>query len=227
VANTHPEAVASEVAFRRVPGIANGRIEQVIGSIVASGTVRAPSNRSAQTATTETKKNVKEEIMRKVLLLGASALLFASVVIDEASAQRGMGGGFRGGGFGGGFRGGGFGGGFRAGNISGFRGGFAGGGFRAANIGGWRGAGWAGRPIGWGGAGWAGRRVAWGGGWGWNRGWGWRRGWGWGWPVAAGVGLGVGLATAGYYSSCWRWDGWTWVNVCYAPAYYGDGYPYY
>ena len=130
--------------------------------------------------------------MKKLLLLGASALLFASLVVDEASAQRGMGGGFRGG--------------------------FAGGGFRAANVGGFRGAGWAGRPVGWGG--WGGRRVGWGG-------WGWRRGWGWGWPVAAGVGLGVGLATAGYYGSCWRWDGWTWVNVCYTPSYYSYGYPSY
>jgi len=162
--------------------------------------------------------NEEEMKMKKLLLLGASALLFASLVVDEASAQRGMGGGFRGGGFGGGgFRGGFGGGGFRAANIGGgFRGGFAGGGFRAANVGGFRGAGWAGRPVGWGG--WGGRRVGWGG-------WGWRRGWGW--PVAAGVGLGVGLATAGYYGSCWRWDGWTWVNVCYAPAYYGYGYPYY
>src|SRR5215213_3052792 len=63
--------------------------------------------------------------MKKILLLGASALLFASVVVDEASAQRGFGGGgFRGGG---GFGGGGFRGGFGGG---GFRGGFGGGGFR-------------------------------------------------------------------------------------------------
>jgi hypothetical protein len=55
--------------------------------------------------------------------------------------------------------------------------------------------------------------VGW-GGWGWrDRGWGW----GWGWPVAAGVALGV--AAAG--SSCWAWNGFTWVNVCHAP------YPYY
>jgi hypothetical protein len=154
--------------------------------------------------------NEEEIKMKKLLLLGASALLFASLVVDEASAQRGMGGGFRGGGFGGGgFRGGFGGGGFRAANIGGgFRGGFAGGGFRAANVGGFRGAGWGGRRVGWGG-------------------WGGRRGWGWGWPVAAGVGLGVGLATAGYYGSCWRWDGWTWVNVCYRPSYYGYGYPSY
>lgn len=43
--------------------------------------------------------------MKGLLLLGASALLFASLVADSASAQRGLGGGFRGGGFGGGFGG--------------------------------------------------------------------------------------------------------------------------
>ena len=164
--------------------------------------------------------------MRKLLILGASALLFASVVVDDASAQANA----RGGGFsGGGFRGGGFGGG-------GFRGGAIGGGFRGAAIGGgWRGAGWAGRPVGWGGAGWAGRRVAWGGpgyvgrrvawgdpGWGYRRA-AWRRGGGWGWPVAAGLGF-AAASTYGYYDSCWRWNGWDWVNVCYQPSYYG--YPY-
>jgi hypothetical protein len=47
-------------------------------------------------------------------------------------------------------------------------------------------------------------------------GWGWRRGWGWGFPLA-----GLALAgTTGYYGSCWRWDGFQWVNVCYRP-YYG------
>ena len=65
--------------------------------------------------------------MRKLLILGASALLFASLVVDDASAQRG--GGFRGGGFGGSFRGAAIGGGFR----------------------GWGGPGFVGRRVGWGG----------------------------------------------------------------------------
>ena len=156
--------------------------------------------------------------MKKLLVLGASALLFASVVANEASAQRAGATvvddmsaqrGFRGGGFGG-FRGAGF------------------GGFRGA---GFAGRGFVGRPIGWGGRGFVGRPIGWGGaGWGWRRGWGW--GGGWGWPVAAGVGLGL---AAGYYGSCTRWNGWTWVNVCYGPAYVGygpayvgyGGYPYY
>src|SRR5947207_8980108 len=88
--------------------------------------------------------------MRKLLIVGASALLFASLVVDDASAQRG--GGFRGGGFGGGFRGGVIGGGFRSGVV--------GGGFRGAAIGG--------GLRGWGGPGFVGRRVGWGG---------WRGGW--------------------------------------------------
>jgi hypothetical protein len=149
--------------------------------------------------------------MKKLLLLGASALLFASVVVNDASAQRANGTvvdemstqrGFRGGGFGG------------------FRGaGFAGRGFVGRPIG-FGGRGFVGRPIGFGGRGFVGRRVAFAG-----PGWGWRRGWGWGWPVAAGIGLGL---TAGYYGSCWRWNGWNWVNVCYGPYYAGyGGYPYY
>jgi hypothetical protein len=49
---------------------------------------------------------------------------------------------------------------------------------------------------------------------------GWRRGWGWGGPLApATVGFGLGY----YGSSCWAWDGYQWVNVCYSP-YYGYGY---
>jgi len=138
--------------------------------------------------------------MRKLLILGASALLFASLVVDDASAQRS--GGFRGGGFGGGFRGAAIGGGFRGGVIGGgFRSGVVGGGFRGAAIGG--------GFRGWGGPGFVGRRVGWGG---------WRGGWGW--PVAAGIGF-----AAGYYGSCYRWNGWDWVNVCYQPYYYG--YPDY
>ena len=37
-------------------------------------------------------------------------------------------------------------------------------------------------------------------------GWGWCRGWGWSFPFA---GLAF-AATAGYYGSCWRWDGFEW-----------------
>jgi hypothetical protein len=59
-----------------------------------------------------------------------------------------------------------------------------------------------------------------GGGWGYRRGWG---GWGWGLPVAAGLGL---AATAGYYGSCWRWDGFQYVNVCYQPSYGYAPYSY-
>ena len=132
--------------------------------------------------------------------IGAAAVILASVATDEASARVGFGGGFRGGGFGG-FRGGAIG--FRGGAV-GFRGGAVG--FRAAGLA---------RPgIGVG----IGRGVAWrGGGWGWRRGWGW--GGGWGWPVAAGIAAGV--ATAAWGSSCYAWNGFAWVNVCYAP------YPYY
>ena len=59
--------------------------------------------------------------------------------------------------------------------------------------------------------------LGWRAGWG---GWGVRRGWGWGWPVAAGIAAGVATAGWGYGSSCLAWNGYGWVNVCYAP------YPY-
>ncbi len=107
--------------------------------------------------------------MRKLLILGASALAFAALAPDDAFAQRG--GGFRGGGgFGGGgaFRGGGFGGGRMAIGGGGFRGGgigIRGGGFRGGFVGGpgrWAGGGWGGGR--WAGAGWGGNRWA-GGGW--------------------------------------------------------------
>jgi hypothetical protein len=119
------------------------------------------------------------------------------------------------------------------------RGGFAGGGFRSAAIGsGFRGAGFRAAAIGpgfrsagfsRGGFGFRGPVVGRGvrvagfrGG-----GWGWRRGWGWGFPFA---GLAL-AATAGYYGSCWRWDGFEWVNVCYQPYYgyapYSVGYSTY
>jgi hypothetical protein len=91
------------------------------------------------------------------------------------------------------------------------------------------------RRVAWGGAGWGARRVAWGGGWGarrvawggWRPGWRhahWRRGWGWGFPIAAG--LAFAAASTYAYDSCLRWNGWQWVNVCYAPYYGGHGYGY-
>ena len=175
--------------------------------------------------------------MRKFLLLGASVALLSFAVIEEASAQRGGGGirgggGFRGGMVGGGFRGGMVGGGFRGGMVGGgFRGGMVGGGYRGAAIGGgFRGMpvraaaiggyGYRGAGLGRGGYGY-GRRVAWAGRpyYPYHR-YGYRRGWGW--PVAAGLGVGL-LATSAYYNSCWRYDGWQWVNVCYG-GYYSTYY---
>jgi hypothetical protein len=191
--------------------------------------------------------------MNKICLLGAAALIATAFLPDVASAQRGgggmrgggmgglhgggMGGGFRGGGMGigGGFRGGAIGGGFRGAAIGGgsfrsaaigpgFRGGFGGGSFRRAAIatgfrGGFRTAapGFRGTAFSRGGFGFRGPVVARGvrvagfrGG-----GWGWRRGWGWGFPVAV-----------GYYGSCWRWNGFRYVNVCYRPYYGYSPYSY-
>ena len=40
--------------------------------------------------------------------------------------------------------------------------------------------------------------------------------------VSIAAGIAAGVATVGWgSSSCWAWNGFTWVNVCYAP------YPYY
>jgi hypothetical protein len=169
----------------------------------------------------------KEEPMKKFLLLGASVALLSFAVIEEASAQRG--GGFRGGG-GAGFRGGMVGGGFRGATMGGgFRGGMVRGGFRSAAIGpgfrggvvgpGFRGARWAGPGVGWRGRPFVGQRVAWAGG-------PWRRHRGWGWPLAAGLGFGL-VASGAYYDSCWRYDGWQWVNVCYGPWGQPGYYTYY
>jgi hypothetical protein len=98
--------------------------------------------------------------MRKFLMLGASAVLFASLVVDEASAQRGH--GVRGG--------------------PAFRGAAISPGFRGARVG----PAYVGR-AGWGGPGYVGRRVAWGGYGPYRRyGYGPYR-YGWGWPVAAGL----------------------------------------
>jgi len=185
----------------------------------------------------------KETDMKRLFVLGSAALIAALVIADEASAQRGRGGGagmrVGGAGFGGGGMG------FRGGAIGGWRGGGLG--IRTAGIGG-RAFGFAGRPglrAGLGvGAGW---RPGWAGGWrpglgagrwaGWRGGWGGRR-WGWGWPIAAGLALGAYGYGYGYGydypygSSCLAWDGYSWVNVCYSSYGYGGyggygyGYPY-
>ena len=139
--------------------------------------------------------------------------------------------GFRGAAIGGpgvGFRGGpgiyrGAGPGFRTAGIrSGFVGGAVGprwGGVRQA---GWVGNRWAGRGwVGnrWAGSRWVGNRWAgnrWRGRWG-----GW--GWGWGFPLAAAT---VGLGYYGGYpydNGCIAWDGYQWIDVCYA-GYGGYGY---
>lgn len=175
--------------------------------------------------------------MKNFIVVTGAAMLLALMSIEDASA-RSRGGGFGGGGFrgagfggggfravgvGGGFRGAGFGGGFRAVNVGGFRGagmvgGYRGAAFRSAAIGapGFRGARIA----------WGGQRVAWAGRGYYRHGYypyhryGYRR---YAFPIAAGIGLAA--ASSYYYDSCWRYDGWQWVNVCYAP--YGYGYQYY
>jgi hypothetical protein len=72
--------------------------------------------------------------MKKLLLVGAAALVLTAFLPDVASAQRG--GGMRGGGGFGGFRGAAIGGGFRGGGGGGFHGGTMGGGFRGGMMGG-------------------------------------------------------------------------------------------
>jgi hypothetical protein len=177
--------------------------------------------------------------VKRLLAMGAAALVLAFVVSDQASAQRRGGfGGFSGVRSGSGFSGMRVGGagfsGMRVG-AAGFRG-FSGSAIRGTGVGyrgvrvatGARGVGYGvrtagirtaaigpGRP-GWGVAGrpgWGGVRP------GWRRGWG---GWGWGFPLAAAA---IGAGYYGSYSSdCWAWDGYQWVNVCYDPYYYGYGY---
>ena len=172
--------------------------------------------------------------MKQLLLIGAASLMWVSLLPDTASAQRGMrvgggvgigGGGVRGVAIGGGFRGPGIGGGaFRTaaiGNVGIGRPGLGVVGRPEIGPGvGWR-PGWgvAGRP-GWGAAGW---RPGWGVA-------GWRPGWrgGWGYPVAAGL-LAAGALGYGYgygygYDQCLAWNGYGWVNICYQPYAYQDGY---
>ena len=150
--------------------------------------------------------------MKRSLVLGAAIFSMALLTIHEASAQRGWGGGgarMGGGGFGGG--------GMRMGGP-GFRGGAIGArgvGFRGG-LGVYRTAGVRGGYVG--GARWAGVRHGgfYGQRWYGNR---WR-GWGWGFPIA---GLGYYAGGYGYDNGCTAWDGYQWVNVCYA-GYGGYGY---
>ena len=151
----------------------------------------------------------------KSLLLGAGAMVAASIFVSavptpaEAQWRGGHGGGgmaFRGGGF----RGGGVGGAAFRGGGFGYRGApaFRGGGFRAA---GFRPAYYGGVRPGWNRAAWGGYRPGWRGGWygpRWRGGWygpGWRRGW-------------YGPA---YYSGWYR----PYYGYGYGyPGYYYDGY---
>jgi hypothetical protein len=173
--------------------------------------------------------------MKKLLALAAAAALMGFMAIDAAQAQR-HGGGFRGGGVSmGGFRGGGgaFRGGtvgMRTGSIGGYRGGYAG---RGVYVG--RGGavgrvgvvgpgGYVGRGVAVRGAPYAGRRIAGYPGYRHPGRYGhrypyYRRGYAW--PLVTGFGV---VAATSFYDSCWRYDGWQWVNVCYGP--YGP-YGYY
>jgi hypothetical protein len=195
----------------------------------------------------------RSEAHDKASLIGAAAVLFASMVVDDASAQKGFG---RGGGIGmarglgsgvgmGGMRGLGGGMGIARGIGVGRIGGagfarpmaYGGRGFVGPRYGALGGRGFVGpRAAAWGGRGFVGARYgAWRGGYvgpryaGWGRGYwpyrryGWRRGWGW-WGYGWPVAAGLAVAAATTYDDCWRWDGWQWVNVCYGPYSYGWGY---
>ncbi len=155
----------------------------------------------------------KEIIMKRLMLVGAAALVLVSLMPDDASAQRGRGGG-------GGMRVGGGGGGVHAAAIGGgYRGaGIAGGGYaiRSAGIA-------PGVGIARGGYGIRSAAIAGGGVW---RG---RRGWGI--PVVAGLAAAgaygyygdasygyssYGYSSYGYssYDQCLAWNGYGWVSVC-------------
>jgi hypothetical protein len=161
--------------------------------------------------------------MRRLVVLAATVLLFASLVPEDASAQRGRGIGM------GGARVGGIGmGGARVGAIGRPMGGIGRVGIGAPDR--WAGVGWrggpglVGRPVaraalgGYPGLGV--RRAAW---WGGYPGWRVRRAAWWGAPLAFGIGVG-----AVAYGSCYRWDPYYgyYVNVCYAPS-YASYYGYY
>jgi hypothetical protein len=51
-------------------------------------------------------------------------------------------------------------------------------------------------------------------------------------PFYGAAAIGAGIIASSYYpygyygDSCLRWDGWSWVNVCYGYGYGGYGYPY-
>jgi hypothetical protein len=165
--------------------------------------------------------------MRRLLVIGATALLLASLVPEEASAQRGRGIGM------GGARMGAIGrpigmGGARVAAIGRPMGSV---GIGRVGVGRWAGGpGWVGSRVALGGVGvrraavwggypaWGVRRAAW---WGGYPGWRLRRAAWWGAPLGFGIGFG-GFA----YGSCYRWDPYYgyYVNVCYRPhyaSYYG------
>jgi hypothetical protein len=146
--------------------------------------------------------------MKRLMLVGAAALVLASLMPDDASAQRGRGGGsgMRVGGGGGGVRAAAIGGGYRGAGIAG--GGYA---IRSAGIA-------PGVGIGRGGYAIRSAAIA--------RGGVWRGRRGWGIPLVAGLAAAgaygyYGDASYGYssygYSSddqCLAWNGYGWVSVC-------------
>jgi hypothetical protein len=158
----------------------------------------------------------KEIIMKRLMLVGAAALVLASFIPDDASAQRGRGGG--------GVKIGGGGGGVGAAAIrGGYRGvGIGGGGYaiRSAGIAPGLGIGRGGYAI----------RSA-----GIARGGIWRGRQGWGIPLVAGLAAAgaygyygepsYGYSSYGYSSDdgCMAWNGYDWVSVCRAYDYnYGN-----
>ncbi len=149
----------------------------------------------------------KEIIMKRLMLVGAAALVLASLMPDDASAQRGRGGGsgMRVGGGGGGVRAAAIGGGYRGAGIAG--GGYA---IRSAGIA-------PGVGIGRGGYAIRSASIA--------RGGVWRGRRGWGIPLVAGL---AAAGAYGYYADasygyssygysddqCLAWNGYGWVSVC-------------
>lgn len=147
--------------------------------------------------------------MKKILLLIAAALILATLLPEDASAQRGR--GYRAGG------------GYRGVAVGGYRGarlGYRGVGYGYRGVGyGYRGYGYRGVGYGYRGYGYRGYgyRTAWVGGPYYRRygGYPWRARW----PIAAGVAA-VGYYYGApyypaYYDTCVVWNGYGWVNVCY------------